>query len=68
LRPSWARRQRQSAYQQAKSLRNKYFTYNSLFLKDLAESTAKSLIPKDRVEGVPHRVARVLKVLLTADS
>jgi len=34
-----------------KSLKNKDFTGNSLFLKDLAKFVSKSLIPKDRGEG-----------------
>lgn len=29
----------------------KYFTRKSLFLKDLATESAKSLIPKDRAQG-----------------
>jgi len=33
---------------EAKSLRNKYFTSKSLFPKDLAGMTAKVFIPKDR--------------------
>ena len=33
------------------SLILKYFTSKSLFLKDLAGNPAKSLIPKDRLEG-----------------
>src|ERR1700690_3927443 len=36
----------------AKSLSNKYFSHNPLFLKDLAGLIAKSLIPKDRRRGV----------------
>src|SRR5208282_2381866 len=34
-----------------KSLTEKYFTAKSLFLKDLAKTIAKYLIPKDRIRG-----------------
>jgi len=40
------------------SLIYKYLTYNSLFLKDLAEPLPKSLIPKDCTQRGPlHRCA-----------
>jgi len=35
----------------SKSLTEKYFTRKSLILKDLAKTIAKSLIPKDRIQG-----------------
>lgn len=46
------REKRVSGSMASNLLMNKYFTYKSLFLKDLAPTPPKSLIPKDSVPGV----------------